>query len=154
MNQTRRPMSWRAIALGSFVTLGLVALALNLAASAIDESALAGPEDGWGMTFSSFIITVVYGSVPILLSLVASLVAAFGGPHTARAAAWCIAVLSVLSAFGLAAVAALSITRTTAETAFGVVSLLLALVLLVPLVLCVERARWAQPEDARATSVA
>lgn len=133
--------SWRRLALGSFLTLVLVAVAWNLAAYAIDESSLRGSADGWGVMFGSIIGTFVYGALPILLSLVAALVAGFGAPRTARAAAWVIAVLAAVCGVGLLLVAGLTISGTPAEQAFGVASLVLGLVLLLPAVLCVRTAR-------------
>jgi uncharacterized membrane protein len=122
------------------VVLVLVVVAWNAAALAIDSSSLQGSEDGWGVLFGSAVGTVIYGALPILLSLVASLVAAFGAPRMARAAAWVIAVLSALCGVGLFLVAGLTISQSPAEQAFGVVSLLLGLVVLAPAVLCVRRA--------------
>ena len=154
MNLTPPDSSWRALAVGSFVTLVLVVVAWNAAAYAIDASALEGDEEGWGVLFGSAIASVIYGGLPLVLSLVAVLVAGFGSPGKARAAAWCIAVLSLLCAVGLVAVGLLTVGGKPAETAFAAVSFVLALVLAAPLVLCIRRSRSARPAVAGAVPVA
>ncbi len=132
MPQTRIPTPWRRLAIVSFLTLVLALVLWNVAAYAIDSSELDQGPDSSGMTFGSSIATVVYGGLPLIVSLVAVLVAALGGTGKARGGAWCIAVLSALCGAGLAVVAFLTLEGPAAEQVFGGASLVLALVLLTP----------------------
>ena len=71
MNSTRDDRAWRRIAIGSFLTLLCVTVAWNAAAYAIDASGL-DRGDSWPMIFGSVIVTVMYGTTPLVLSLIAA----------------------------------------------------------------------------------
>lgn len=77
MNPTQAARSWRRMAIGSFLTLLSVALAWNAAALAIDSSGL-DRGDSWPMIFGSVFSTLLFGSVPILISLVVAVAAGIG----------------------------------------------------------------------------
>jgi hypothetical protein len=141
MNQARVDTYWRRMAIGSFVTLLCVALAWNAAAFAIDSSRLEQGIDSWGVFFGSALITLVYGSAPILLSLSAALFAGFGASDVARPCAWWNATIAAVCSVALLLLAGLTVAGPPAEAAFSVVSALLALVLMAPVVLCVRKAR-------------
>lgn len=154
MAETRVNTPWRRSAVVSFLILVLALVAWNVAAYAIGSSSLEQDEGSFGLAATAAIVTVIYGGLPLIVSLVVVLVAAFGGPGKARGGAWCIAVLSALCAAGLAVVAVLAFGGLSAEKVFGAVSVLLALVLLVPLILCVRRSRSDRHSPAGATTEA
>jgi hypothetical protein len=129
------------VALGSFLILVLTVLAWNVAAFAIESSGLELGSGSIGLAAVSFIATIIWGGLPLFLSMVAALVAAFAAPRMARAAAWVIAALAAVCGAGLFLVAALTIRGVQAEQAFAAASIVLGLVLLVPLALCARGAR-------------
>lgn len=139
MNTTREDISWRRLAIGSFALLVFVALAWNGVAFVIDSSPLRQSTDSWGMTFGSVLCTVIYGSVPLAVSLGLAMVAALASPASARLCAWGVAGLAAVCAAGLAAGAAVLWTGPPAEVAFGMVTAVLALLLLVPSLFCLRR---------------
>lgn len=139
MNTTQGDIAWRRLATGSFVTLLVVGLAWNAAALVIDWSELEQRPDSWGMLFGSIVTTVFYGGVPLLMALVVAVVAGLGTPRLARPGAWFAATIAAACSAGLLLAAALLIVGPPAEVAFGVVSVLLAVVLIAPLLLCIRQ---------------
>ena len=138
MNPTHAASPWRRMAIGSFVALVSVALAWNGAAFAIDSSGL-DRGDSWPMIFGSVFGTLLFGSAPILISLVAAVAAGLGTPGMARPSAWCGAGVAAVCAAGLLLAAGSLVRGSPAEVAFGVVSALSAVALLAPLALCIRQ---------------
>ncbi|QIK75436.1 hypothetical protein [Nocardioides piscis] len=101
--------------------------------------------DSWGLLFGSAVVTVVFGSAPLVASLVAATVGGLVTPEQARFFAWCTAVIAATCAAALLLAAGVLVVGPAAEVAFSLVSLLLALVLVAPVVLCVRRARSERP---------
>lgn len=144
MNQIRVDTYWRRMAIGSFVTLLCVRLSWNAAAFAIDSGGL-DRGDSWPMIFGSVFVTLLFGSTPILLSLVAAVAAGLGTPWMARPCAWCGAGIAASCSAVLLLAGGMLVTGPPAESAFAVVSALSAIVLMAPVVLCVRQARSEHP---------
>ncbi|MCW2833365.1 MAG: hypothetical protein JWN68_1318 [Nocardioides sp.] len=144
-------MSWRTVALGSFLVLVLVVIAWNAAAFAIESSGLDLGTGSIGLAATSFIATIIWGGLPLLLATVAALVALVAAPR-ARAAAWVIAVLAAVCGVGLLLVSGLTVRGVQAEQAFAAASLVLGLVLLLPVFVCVRRTRSGRPGTAGVSS--
>ena len=142
--ETGHGTSWRGVALGSFLTLVLVVVAWNAAAFAIESSGLELGDGSIGLAATSFIATIIWGGLPLLLATVAALVAVVAAPR-ARAAAWVIAAMAAVCGVGLLLVAGLTVRGVQAEQAFAAASLVLGLVLLLPVFLCVRRTRAQSP---------
>lgn len=139
MNSTRDDRAWRRIAIGSFLTLLCVTVAWNIAAILIDTSGL--DDGGAWVTTSMFSLlgTIYFGGPAVLMSLVVMGVAASGVPEVARACAWLGAAVAAACSVGLMLFGSV-VSGSSAASAFGVASILLALVLLGPLVLCIRKA--------------
>lgn len=132
---------WRRLAVTPALTLMAVAVLWNAAALAIDASPLEQAVDSWGYAFASVLLTIVLGGVAGVLTVAAAVAGRMGPSGWARPMAWCGAVVDCVCGVALLLAAASLLTEPAAGVVFGLLTAPLGLVLTVPLVLCVRRAR-------------
>ena len=141
MNPLPDDTAWRRVSIGTLATLLFVAAAWNGSAFAIDASGL--PDGGaWvSMGLVAFLGTLLYAGPASLVSLGAVIASASGNPDQARACAGLSAIVAAACAAGLVWLGVQLVFGSPTDVAFGVVSVLLALVLLAPLALCIRQYR-------------
>jgi hypothetical protein len=132
---------WRRLAVTPVLTLVAVAVLWNAAAFAIDASPLEQAVDSWGYAFASVLLTIVLGGVAGVLTVGAALAGSLGPSGWARPVAWCGAVVDGVCGVAMLLASASLLAEPAAGVVFGLLTAPLGLVLTVPLVLCVRRAR-------------